>query len=176
MQKNVFFSILKFIHIHSFCVCVLSRFSHVQLLTPWTVACQAPLSVGFSRQEYWSTLIFTILILPIHEHGIFLYLFVSSLISFFLFFFFFDFTARFTALQTQTWYLVLIEKWHQIHPEYVWHWESCQYGTKHRILEHGRRENKLYLVFWYIRKTCLLEIRPSVLVSGKLQYLSRAPI
>ena len=22
--------------------------------TPWTVACQAPLSVGFSRQEYWS--------------------------------------------------------------------------------------------------------------------------
>ena len=24
--------------------------------TPWTVACQAPLSVGFSRQEYWSRL------------------------------------------------------------------------------------------------------------------------
>ena len=23
---------------------------------PWTVACQAPLSVGFSRQEYWSGL------------------------------------------------------------------------------------------------------------------------
>ena len=22
--------------------------------TPWTVACQAPLSMGFSRQEYWS--------------------------------------------------------------------------------------------------------------------------
>ena len=22
--------------------------------TPWTVVCQAPLSVGFSRQEYWS--------------------------------------------------------------------------------------------------------------------------
>ena len=79
MQKKVFFSILKFIHIHSFCV---SHFSHVQLLTPWTVACQAPLSVGFSRQEYWSILIFTILILPIHDHGIFLYLFVSSLISF----------------------------------------------------------------------------------------------
>ena len=35
-------------------VCVLSRFSHVQLLvTPWTVACQAPLSRGFSRQEHW---------------------------------------------------------------------------------------------------------------------------
>ena len=24
--------------------------------TPWTVACQAPLSMGFSRQEYWSSL------------------------------------------------------------------------------------------------------------------------
>ena len=24
------------------------------LATPWTVACQAPLSMGFSRQEYWS--------------------------------------------------------------------------------------------------------------------------
>ena len=30
-------------------------FSHVQLLaTPWTVAYQAPRSMGFSRQEYWS--------------------------------------------------------------------------------------------------------------------------
>ena len=30
-------------------------FSHVQLfVTPWTVAHQAPLSMGFSRQEYWS--------------------------------------------------------------------------------------------------------------------------
>ena len=29
--------------------------SHVQLFaTLWTVACQAPLSMGFSRQEYWS--------------------------------------------------------------------------------------------------------------------------
>ena len=23
-------------------------------VTPWTAACQAPLSMGFSRQEYWS--------------------------------------------------------------------------------------------------------------------------
>ena len=29
------------------------------LATPWTVACQAPLSMGFSRQEYWSGLPFT---------------------------------------------------------------------------------------------------------------------
>ena len=39
--------------------CVLSHFSHVWLFaTPWTVACQAPLSMGFSRQEYWSGLPF----------------------------------------------------------------------------------------------------------------------
>ena len=36
---------------------VLSRFSCVQLFaTPWTAACQASLSMGFSRQEYWSGL------------------------------------------------------------------------------------------------------------------------
>ena len=29
--------------------------SHVRLLvTPWTAVCQAPLSMGFSRQECWS--------------------------------------------------------------------------------------------------------------------------
>ena len=34
--------------------------SHVQLFAmPWTVACQTPLSVGFSRQEYWSGLPFS---------------------------------------------------------------------------------------------------------------------
>ena len=34
---------------------VLRRFSHAQLsATPWTVARQAPLSTGFSRQEHWS--------------------------------------------------------------------------------------------------------------------------
>ena len=39
------------------CACVLSCFSHVWLyVTPWTVAHQAPLSMGFSRQEYWSGL------------------------------------------------------------------------------------------------------------------------
>ena len=32
------------------------------LATPWTVACQAPLSWGFSRQEYWSGL-------PFHSSG-----------------------------------------------------------------------------------------------------------
>ena len=28
------------------------------LATPWTIACQAPLSIGFSRQEYWNGLPF----------------------------------------------------------------------------------------------------------------------
>ena len=28
------------------------------LVTPWTVDCQAPLSVGFPRQEYWSWVAF----------------------------------------------------------------------------------------------------------------------
>ena len=38
-------------------VYVLSCFSRVQLFaTPWTVAHQAPLPMGFSRQEYWSGL------------------------------------------------------------------------------------------------------------------------
>ena len=36
-------------------VCMWKSVSHVQLLgTPWTVAHQASLSRGFSRQEYWS--------------------------------------------------------------------------------------------------------------------------
>ena len=37
------------------CACMLSRFSCVQLFVMlWTIACRAPLSMGFSRQEYWS--------------------------------------------------------------------------------------------------------------------------
>ena len=38
--------------------CVLSRFCLVWLFeTLWTAACQAPLSMGFSRQEHWSGLL-----------------------------------------------------------------------------------------------------------------------
>ena len=41
------------------CVCVCKPLSHVRLFaTPWTVARQPPLSVGFSRQENWSGLSF----------------------------------------------------------------------------------------------------------------------
>ena len=44
---------------------MLSRFSCVQLFaTLWTVAHQASLSVGFSRQEYWNRL----LCVPQGEH------------------------------------------------------------------------------------------------------------
>ena len=39
-------------------VCVQSRFSHVWLFVNlWAVACQAPVSMGFFRQEYWSGLL-----------------------------------------------------------------------------------------------------------------------
>jgi len=44
---------------------LLSRFSRVRLCaTPWTAAHQAPLSLGFSRQEHWSGLPFPP---PMHE-------------------------------------------------------------------------------------------------------------
>ena len=38
-------------------VCVLLTQSCPTLCDPWTAACQAPLSIGFSRQEYWSGLL-----------------------------------------------------------------------------------------------------------------------
>ena len=39
-------------------VCVLSHSVVSDSATPWTVALQAPLSMGFPRQEYWSGLLF----------------------------------------------------------------------------------------------------------------------
>ena len=41
---------------HCLCVCRHSVVS--DSVTPWTIAGQAPLSMGFSRQEYWSGLSF----------------------------------------------------------------------------------------------------------------------
>ena len=36
-------------------MCVFGGLSHIQLFAAsWTVACQAPLSVGFPREECWS--------------------------------------------------------------------------------------------------------------------------
>ena len=40
--------------------CLLAQLC-LTLVTPWTVARQAPLSMGFSRQEYWSGLPFSTL-------------------------------------------------------------------------------------------------------------------
>ena len=46
-----------FLIIRTLHACVLSLFGHVQLcVTLWTIAHQAPLSMGLSRQEYWSGL------------------------------------------------------------------------------------------------------------------------
>ena len=36
------------------CVCAKSLSRVRPCVTPWTVAHQAPLSIGFSKQEYWS--------------------------------------------------------------------------------------------------------------------------
>ena len=38
--------------------CVLGHSVVFDSVTPWTVACQLPLSMGFPRQEYWSRLPF----------------------------------------------------------------------------------------------------------------------
>ena len=52
-QRNVFKGLFML------CVCVLCCFSHVRLFViSWTVVFQAPLSLGFSRKEYWSGLPF----------------------------------------------------------------------------------------------------------------------
>ena len=49
MERNVYSMLLLLL--------LLSHFSRVRLcVTPWTAAQQAPLSLGFSRQEYWSGL------------------------------------------------------------------------------------------------------------------------
>ena len=45
----------------AYCVCVCVRISHSLMsnsVIPWTVAHQAPLSMGFSRQQHWSGLPF----------------------------------------------------------------------------------------------------------------------
>ena len=46
-----------------FCHCVLSWSVVSDSAPPWTIACQAPLSMGFPKQEYWSGL-------PFLLHGI----------------------------------------------------------------------------------------------------------
>ena len=47
-----------YIHMHT-CVCVLVTQSCLTLCNPWTIVHQAPLSMEFSRQEYWRGLPFS---------------------------------------------------------------------------------------------------------------------
>ena len=72
------FSFFRYILNHVVYVCMLS---HVQLFaTPWMVALQAPLSIGFSSQEYWNGLSF----LPpgdLPDSGIKLLSFASPVLS-----------------------------------------------------------------------------------------------
>ena len=47
------------VQITAVCGHVLNCFSHIHLfVTLWVVACQAPLSMGFSKQDYWNGLLF----------------------------------------------------------------------------------------------------------------------
>ena len=59
MSKNIRY-ICEDRYVRPFSVCMHECvLSHVLLFeTPWTIACQALLSIGFFRQEYWSGLPF----------------------------------------------------------------------------------------------------------------------
>ena len=67
LSCSIIICLNSFFRVHLCCyVHVPSHFSHVRLFaTLWTVALQAPLSMGFSRPEYWSGL-------PCPPPGIFL--------------------------------------------------------------------------------------------------------
>ena len=64
VPSSLAFKTLAWSHVYVFrtfvlvsCTCVLTSLSRVWLFVAlWTVAWQAPLSMGFSRQEYWSGL------------------------------------------------------------------------------------------------------------------------
>ena len=36
------------------CCCLVAKLCPTFFVTPWTAACQTPLSMGFSRKEYWN--------------------------------------------------------------------------------------------------------------------------
>ena len=66
LKKNIFILFPGFLELTCSKETVFSCFSHVQLfVTLWTLALQAPLSMGFSGQEYWSGL-------PCPSPGVFL--------------------------------------------------------------------------------------------------------
>ena len=58
IKENTLHFPLNGVFVYRRCVCMFSC-CHVQLFaTPWTIVLQAPLSMGFPRQEYWSGLPF----------------------------------------------------------------------------------------------------------------------
>ena len=55
IHRNYFAKTARTFTVHA---CVVNHFSRVQLFaTLWTVTCQAPLSMGLSRLEYWTGLL-----------------------------------------------------------------------------------------------------------------------
>ena len=59
LKVSMYIQIHMHTHVHTF---VILSLSHVRLFaTPWTVAHQAPLSLGFPREAYWSGLPFFLL-------------------------------------------------------------------------------------------------------------------
>ena len=56
-RNRIWWRILRWrVTLDNLCTCSVTSDSSA---TPWTTDCQAPLSMGFSRQEYWSLLPFT---------------------------------------------------------------------------------------------------------------------
>ena len=58
-MQNIFIKNIFFLVLPVYCYQPVTLHPHAHMLshvTPWTAACQAPLSVNFSRQGYWSGL------------------------------------------------------------------------------------------------------------------------
>ena len=74
---------IKLFHLYKNYACVLSCFSCVQLfVTLWATAHQAPLSMGFSRQEYWSGLPFLTLIYILYYTYNIIYIYIYNIIHY----------------------------------------------------------------------------------------------
>ena len=56
VSQHMYFFLINHLAVVLFILCVCSVVS--DSATPWTVTYQAPLSIGFSREEYWSELPF----------------------------------------------------------------------------------------------------------------------
>ena len=58
MQAGVECISLYSVYCHSLHACSVASVVSDSFATTWTIACQIPLSMGFSRHEYWSVLPF----------------------------------------------------------------------------------------------------------------------